>query len=87
MLNETEEDYPKLKSWVNSKYCNIAVSVFTYFNSNNGSGIYYIEYSLQNPGESRRHLYSAIGMATNGWYNRLYTVTGQVCWTHHAIIA
>nr|KYP64892.1 hypothetical protein KK1_019505 [Cajanus cajan] len=40
-------------------------------------GIYYIEYSLQNPGESRRYLYSAIGMASNGWYNRLYTVTGQ----------
>ncbi|KAH1252147.1 PsbP domain-containing protein 3, chloroplastic [Glycine max] len=41
------------------------------------NGIYYIEYSLQNPGESRRYLYSAIGMASNGWYNRLYTVTGQ----------
>ncbi|XP_041017806.1 psbP domain-containing protein 3, chloroplastic [Juglans microcarpa x Juglans regia] len=41
------------------------------------NGIYYIEYSLQNPGESRRHLFTAIGMASNGWYNRLYTVTGQ----------
>lgn len=41
------------------------------------NGLYYIEYSLQKPGESRRHLYSAIGMASNGWYNRLYTVTGQ----------
>lgn len=41
-------------------------------------GLYYIEYTLQNPGESRRHIYSAIGMANNGWYNRLYTVTGQV---------
>ncbi|XP_031405892.1 psbP domain-containing protein 3, chloroplastic isoform X2 [Punica granatum] len=41
------------------------------------NGFYYIEYSLQNPGESRRHIYSAIGMASNGWYNRLYTVTGQ----------
>ncbi|KAG5018131.1 hypothetical protein JHK87_013986 [Glycine soja] len=41
------------------------------------NGIYYIEYLLQNPGESRRYLYSAIGMASNGWYNRLYTVTGQ----------
>ncbi|KAJ1427429.1 PsbP family [Sesbania bispinosa] len=41
------------------------------------NGFYYIEYSLQNPGESRKHLYSAIGMASNGWYNRLYTVTGQ----------
>ncbi|KAF7829457.1 psbP domain-containing protein 3, chloroplastic [Senna tora] len=41
------------------------------------NGFYYIEYSLQNPGDTRRHLYSAIGMASNGWYNRLYTVTGQ----------
>jgi hypothetical protein len=40
-------------------------------------GFYFIEYTLQNPGESRKHLYSAIGMLTNGWYNRLYTVTGQ----------
>ncbi|KAJ7967008.1 Photosystem II PsbP [Quillaja saponaria] len=41
------------------------------------NGFYYIDYSLQNPGESCRHLFSAIGMASNGWYNRLYTVTGQ----------
>jgi hypothetical protein len=26
-------------------------------------GFYYIEYTLQNPGEARKHLYSAIGMA------------------------
>ncbi|CAN0924292.1 PsbP domain-containing protein 3, chloroplastic [Linum grandiflorum] len=39
-------------------------------------GLYFIDYSLQNPGESLKHLYTAIGMATNGWYNRLYTVTG-----------
>lgn len=32
---------------------------------------------MQSPGEKLRHLYSAIGAATNGWYNRLYTVTGQ----------
>ncbi|XP_052201375.1 psbP domain-containing protein 3, chloroplastic isoform X2 [Diospyros lotus] len=41
------------------------------------NGLYYIEYTLQNPGESCRHLYSVLGMANNGWYNRLYTVTGQ----------
>lgn len=41
-------------------------------------GLYYIEYSLQKPGESCKHLFSALGMANNGWYNRLYTVTGQV---------
>ncbi|KAK3002462.1 hypothetical protein RJ639_022102, partial [Escallonia herrerae] len=40
-------------------------------------GLYYIEYSLQNPGESRRNLLSVLGMANNGWYNRLFTVTGQ----------
>ncbi|KAK7351830.1 hypothetical protein VNO77_11556 [Canavalia gladiata] len=45
--------------------------------SKSSNGIYYIDYTLQNPGESRRYLYSAIGMASNGWYNRLYTVTGQ----------
>ena len=42
------------------------------------AGFYYIDYSLQNPGEGRKYLYSALGMASNGWYNRLYTVTGQV---------
>ncbi|KAF0898040.1 hypothetical protein E2562_001715 [Oryza meyeriana var. granulata] len=42
------------------------------------NGLYYIEYTLQSPGERRRHIVSAIGMAFNGWYNRLYTVTGQV---------
>ncbi|CAL5013458.1 unnamed protein product [Urochloa decumbens] len=41
------------------------------------NGLYYVEYTLQNPGEQRRHIVSAIGMAFNGWYNRLYTVTGQ----------
>nr|AKM76618.1 photosystem II reaction center PsbP family protein [Francoa sonchifolia] len=41
------------------------------------NGLYFINYSLQNPGERRRYLFSAIGMANNGWYNRLYTVTGQ----------
>ncbi|KAG2579898.1 psbP domain-containing protein 3, chloroplastic-like [Panicum virgatum] len=41
------------------------------------NGLYYVEYTLQNPGERRRHILSAIGMASNGWYNRLYTVTGQ----------
>ncbi|KAK4778844.1 hypothetical protein SAY86_006372 [Trapa natans] len=46
-------------------------------NCKDANGFYYIEYLLQNPGEKRRHIYSAIGMAFNGWYNRLYTVTGQ----------
>ncbi|KAL6858938.1 hypothetical protein ACP4OV_017940 [Aristida adscensionis] len=41
------------------------------------NGLYYVEYTLQSPGERRRHIVSAIGMASNGWYNRLYTVTGQ----------
>ncbi|KAI8549243.1 hypothetical protein RHMOL_Rhmol06G0010900 [Rhododendron molle] len=41
------------------------------------NGLYYIDYTLQNPGETRRHLFTVLGMATTGWYNRLYTVTGQ----------
>ncbi|XP_074279181.1 psbP domain-containing protein 3, chloroplastic [Silene latifolia] len=41
------------------------------------NGLYYLEYTLQKPGENRRHIYSAIGMASSKWYNRLYTVTGQ----------
>lgn len=41
------------------------------------NGLYYFEYTHQKPGESRRHIYSALGMANNGVYNRLYTVTGQ----------
>ncbi|XP_020696050.1 psbP domain-containing protein 3, chloroplastic isoform X5 [Dendrobium catenatum] len=47
-------------------------------NSAAANGLYYIEYTLQNPGERLRHIFSAIGIASNGWYNRLYTVTGQV---------
>ncbi|KAG6481803.1 hypothetical protein ZIOFF_058424 [Zingiber officinale] len=41
------------------------------------NGLYYIEYTLQIPGEKRRHILTALGVASNGWYNRLYTVTGQ----------
>nr|AJS13470.1 PPD3 [Erycina pusilla] len=41
------------------------------------NGLYYIEYTLQKPGDRCKHIFSAIGMASNGWYNRLYTVTGQ----------
>ncbi|XP_020596068.1 psbP domain-containing protein 3, chloroplastic isoform X2 [Phalaenopsis equestris] len=47
-------------------------------NSSAANGLYYIEYTLQNPGDRCRHIFSAIGLASNGWYNRLYTVTGQV---------
>ncbi|PON90518.1 PsbP family [Trema orientale] len=46
-------------------------------NSKSANGFYYIDYSLQRPGETRRYLFSALGMSTNGWYNRLYTITGQ----------
>ncbi|KAL8030434.1 hypothetical protein ABFX02_14G286000 [Erythranthe guttata] len=41
------------------------------------NGFYYIEYALKSPGESRRHLFSVLGVANNGTYNRLYTLTGQ----------
>lgn len=44
----------------------------------NWAGLYYIEYTLKNPGESGRHLISVLGIADNGVYNRLYTLTGQV---------
>ncbi|KAL0392245.1 UNVERIFIED_CONTAM: PsbP domain-containing protein 3, chloroplastic [Sesamum radiatum] len=42
------------------------------------NGLYYIEYTLKNPGESRRHLFSVLGIANNGTYNRLYTLTGSL---------
>jgi len=38
---------------------------------------YYVEYTLQRPGEKQRHLVSVVGISSNGWVNRLYTVTGQ----------
>ncbi|KAG0630669.1 hypothetical protein M758_1G195300 [Ceratodon purpureus] len=41
------------------------------------AGKYYVEYTLQRPGEKQRHLVSVVGIASNGWVNRLYTVTGQ----------
>ncbi|XP_071710242.1 psbP domain-containing protein 3, chloroplastic [Rutidosis leptorrhynchoides] len=45
--------------------------------SKSTKGMYYIEYTLKNPGEIERHLVSVLGIANNGWYNRLYTLTGQ----------
>lgn len=45
--------------------------------SRSRTGKYYVEYTLQRPGEKQRHLVSVIGIASNGWVNRLYTVTGQ----------
>ncbi|MCO5574924.1 hypothetical protein L7F22_028719 [Adiantum nelumboides] len=36
-----------------------------------------LEYTVQRPGEKKKHLLSVVGMRFNGWYNRLYTVTGQ----------
>ncbi|KAH7387223.1 hypothetical protein KP509_16G011400 [Ceratopteris richardii] len=45
--------------------------------SKSKKGFYYIEYTIQQPGEKKRHLLSVVGMRFNGWYNRLYTVTGQ----------
>lgn len=40
--------------------------------------MYYVEYTVQKPGEAKRHLLSVVGIANNGWINRLYTVTAQV---------
>ncbi|KAF3320121.1 psbP domain-containing protein 3 [Carex littledalei] len=41
------------------------------------NGLYYLEYTLQDPGEKKRHILSVVGLAKDVWYNRLYTVTGQ----------
>nr|GMD25970.1 psbP domain-containing protein 3, chloroplastic [Ipomoea batatas] len=46
-------------------------------NSKSANGLYYIDYTLQNPGQSLRHLFTVLGIANNGFYNRLYTITGQ----------
>eukprot|EP00898_Chlorokybus_atmophyticus_P004056 jgi/Chlat1/4651/Chrsp3S05603 len=40
-------------------------------------GIYYIEYTVAQPGKYSRHFQSAVTIGFNGRYNRLYTVTGQ----------
>nr|GME07112.1 PsbP domain-containing protein 3, chloroplastic [Ipomoea batatas] len=45
--------------------------------SKSANGLYYIDYTLQNPGQSLRHLFTVLGIANNGFYNRLYTITGQ----------
>ncbi|CAI8618062.1 unnamed protein product [Vicia faba] len=65
-------DFTKMESW--KKPPGVASKII---DCKSSKGFYFIEYTLQSPGESRKHLYSAIGMLTNGWYNRLYTVTGQ----------
>ncbi|XP_057862665.1 psbP domain-containing protein 3, chloroplastic isoform X2 [Cryptomeria japonica] len=46
-------------------------------NAKSKNGIYYVEYSFQKPGQSKIHLFSAVGLKFGDWYNRLYTVTGQ----------
>eukprot|EP00249_Psilotum_nudum_P001498 c13986_g1_i2 orf=486-1283(-) len=46
--------------------------------SESRNGLYYVEYTLQKPGERKVILLSAVGIGFNGWYNRLYTVTGQL---------
>ncbi|XP_019170899.1 PREDICTED: psbP domain-containing protein 3, chloroplastic isoform X2 [Ipomoea nil] len=46
-------------------------------NSKSANGLYYIDYTLQNPGQSLRRLFTVLGIANNGYYNRLYTITGQ----------
>jgi hypothetical protein len=37
-----------------------------------------VEYTIERPGERKRHLLSVVGIGSNGWVNRLYTVSGQV---------
>lgn len=71
-------------------FLNVSFQVFELFEYwymfNNWAGMYYIEYTLRNPGESERHLYSVLGIANNGWYNRLYTLTGQVRYRHVVMV-
>jgi hypothetical protein len=47
-------------------------------NSRSREGMYYVEYTIERPGERKRHLLSVVGIGFNGWVNRLYTVSGQV---------
>lgn len=46
-------------------------------NAKSKNGMYYVEYSLQKPGQRKIHLFSTVGITFSGWYNKLYTVTGQ----------
>ncbi|CAK9854871.1 unnamed protein product [Sphagnum jensenii] len=46
-------------------------------NSRSREGMYYVEYTIERPGERKRHLLSVVGIGSNGWVNRLYTVSGQ----------
>ncbi|KAH9560989.1 hypothetical protein CY35_06G138400 [Sphagnum magellanicum] len=46
-------------------------------NSRSREGMYYVEYTIERPGERKRHLLSVVGIGFNGWVNRLYTVSGQ----------
>mmetsp|Transcript_32571 Transcript_32571/g.39415 ORF Transcript_32571/g.39415 Transcript_32571/m.39415 type:complete len:111 (-) Transcript_32571:152-484(-) len=41
------------------------------------SGMYFVDYTLEMPGEFSRHLLSVVALGNNGRYNRLYTVTAQ----------
>ncbi|KAJ7571769.1 hypothetical protein O6H91_01G176500 [Diphasiastrum complanatum] len=46
-------------------------------NASSRNGLYYVDYTLQKPGERMRHLLSVVGIGVKGWYNQLFTVTGQ----------
>nr|GEU70218.1 retrotransposable element Tf2 [Tanacetum cinerariifolium] len=63
--------------WIDMRWEGIAVTACERAGFLYPARMYYLEYTLKNPGESERHLVSVLGIANNGWYNRLYTVTGQ----------
>eukprot|EP00850_Spirogloea_muscicola_P000616 SM000002S05696 [mRNA] locus=s2:1589921:1592301:- [translate_table: standard] len=41
------------------------------------NGHYYVEYTLETLEKSKQHLMAVVGINSNGWVNRLLTVTGQ----------
>jgi len=47
-------------------------------NTSPAKDFYTVEYTIEKPNVYNRHLFQVVGLAFNGMYNRLYTVTGQV---------
>lgn len=41
------------------------------------NGKYFVEYTLQKPGEPKLHMLSIVGVGVNVWYNQLFTLTAQ----------
>ncbi|XP_024516327.1 psbP domain-containing protein 3, chloroplastic-like isoform X1 [Selaginella moellendorffii] len=41
------------------------------------NGMYYLDYTVQTPGEAQRHFFSVAGVGETQFYKQLYTATGQ----------